>query len=417
MRPRRGFALLLMAVVSVSSCGLQIEQDQTPVIEALPDSTEPAVVQTIEPTPLPTASATPTSTPSASETATARPTKGRPDAQVAATDPTPVTPPKDTPTSGPTSEPSTAPTKPATTPTPTPTPTPTEPGNAPPVANDDIGSSSGGAIIFIDALANDTDPEGGTLTLISAGTPSHGTAKLENGRVKYTPANGFAGTDTWTYEVSDGEATSSGTISVDVTANRAPEASNDGPVVVQLGGSIDIDVSRNDIDRDHDPMTIQIVQSPKIGSAKVISAGSVRYDAPTSGGGTVTFTYRATDSHGNTSNTATVTVQVNRRPVAVGDDVRTTGTGLVSFNVISGSGTTAGSGSRDSDPDGDALTFTAVTRLPAGTGTLSCGSSGACSWDPPNGCSSVDTTVTYSISDGRGGTASASLRLRQSVIC
>jgi VCBS repeat-containing protein len=99
-------------------------------------------------------------------------------------------------------------------------------------------------------LANDTDLQGYALSAQLVAGPAHGTISLNaNGSFSYTPAAGFAGTDTFTYKVSDGPAVSSPaavTISVSDTAigtcpcnifgNATPAlvSSNDGSAV-ELG--------------------------------------------------------------------------------------------------------------------------------------------------------------------------------------
>jgi VCBS repeat-containing protein len=58
-------------------------------------------------------------------------------------------------------------------------------------------------------LTNDSDVNGDTLTAFVDQQPAHGTLALNtNGSFTYTPAKLFHGTDTFTYHVSDGTATS-----------------------------------------------------------------------------------------------------------------------------------------------------------------------------------------------------------------
>ena len=58
-------------------------------------------------------------------------------------------------------------------------------------------------------LANDTDPEGASLTAALVQGPAHGTLNLSpNGSFTYTPTATFAGTDSFTYQASDGEKAS-----------------------------------------------------------------------------------------------------------------------------------------------------------------------------------------------------------------
>ncbi|PRC61590.1 hypothetical protein C6A85_07810, partial [Mycobacterium sp. ITM-2017-0098] len=57
-------------------------------------------------------------------------------------------------------------------------------------------------------LANDTDANGQTLTVVSIGTlPTRGSLELNSdGSFTYTPGPNLNGTDTFTYKASDGAA-------------------------------------------------------------------------------------------------------------------------------------------------------------------------------------------------------------------
>ena len=65
------------------------------------------------------------------------------------------------------------------------------------------------AISTSGVLANDSDANpSATLTAIQVGNPSHGTVMLNSdGSFTYTPAAGFSGTDSFTYEASNGRST------------------------------------------------------------------------------------------------------------------------------------------------------------------------------------------------------------------
>jgi hypothetical protein len=71
----------------------------------------------------------------------------------------------------------------------------------------------------VDALANDYDPNGDTLSVISYTQGSDGTVKYSerNNNFRYTPRRGFSGTDTFTYTISDGRgSTATGTVTVTI---------------------------------------------------------------------------------------------------------------------------------------------------------------------------------------------------------
>ncbi|WP_462182869.1 Ig-like domain-containing protein [Pseudoalteromonas maricaloris] len=71
---------------------------------------------------------------------------------------------------------------------------------APNAVNDS--ANTNGATIMLDVLANDTDPEGSALTLVSA-TAEYGAVAIEGAKLRYVPANNFEGIDTIRYVISD----------------------------------------------------------------------------------------------------------------------------------------------------------------------------------------------------------------------
>ncbi len=125
--------------------------------------------------------------------------------------------------------------------------------NRPPVAVDDVtdarhpGSSAAG--IPLHPLANDSDPDGDPLSVSNVGVPSHGTATFLGGVVNYHPDQGYVGTDSFSYTVSDGRGgTDFGTITVRV---RRP------PCI--LGSGLDVcgDIDVGDILVYHKPNFVE----------------------------------------------------------------------------------------------------------------------------------------------------------------
>jgi Ca2+-binding RTX toxin-like protein len=101
------------------------------------------------------------------------------------------------------------------------------PVNDPPRAEPDTVGVAGGMSAVVDAVANDSagpaDESGQALLVVAVGAPAHGTATLiatgpDSGMIRYTPGAGFTGVDSFTYDVSDGELTATGTVTVTVTA-------------------------------------------------------------------------------------------------------------------------------------------------------------------------------------------------------
>ncbi len=95
--------------------------------------------------------------------------------------------------------------------------------NRAPVANADTASIASGSSINIlpsALLANDTDADGDPLTItgVAMGASPHGTVQLVGGVITYAPTAGYVGADSFTYSLSDGHTTSTGTVNVTVIA-------------------------------------------------------------------------------------------------------------------------------------------------------------------------------------------------------
>src|SRR5688572_5161692 len=95
------------------------------------------------------------------------------------------------------------------------------PANQNPIAQDDSATTRRNTAVSIAVLANDSDPEGQALTINAVTQASNGTVTITNGgtRVSYAPRNGFTGTDSFTYTVSDGKG-GIATATVSVIVNK-----------------------------------------------------------------------------------------------------------------------------------------------------------------------------------------------------
>jgi Mg-chelatase subunit ChlD len=99
-------------------------------------------------------------------------------------------------------------------------------GDVAPIALDDEAAGASEAPIAINVLANDSDPDGtinaASVALLAA--PANGTVTVDpaTGTMTYTSAQGFVGTDTFTYTVGDnaGLPSAPATVSVTVNPNR-----------------------------------------------------------------------------------------------------------------------------------------------------------------------------------------------------
>src|SRR5205085_798176 len=124
-----------------------------------------------------------------------------------------------------------------------------------------------------DLLANDRDPDGGTLSIASLTNATHGTVAIQSGKVLYTPTTGYLGADSFTYTLSDGQGgTSVGTVSVTVGAppNQPPVATADRKSAAQDTTAL-IGVLANDRNTDGGTMSIASVTTATGGPVSALS--------------------------------------------------------------------------------------------------------------------------------------------------
>jgi hypothetical protein len=176
-----------------------------------------------------------------------------------------------------------------------------------PVAEDDAEETRQEVPVTIDALNNDTDPDGDALTITSVNA-FFGTVSIVDNQVFYEPAFGFSGIDEVSYGITDGNGgTDVAVITITVVGNMPPVAVND-TATVDAGGSVTIDAINNDSDPDGGTISIT---SATVGQGSVsIVNGEIVYTAPFGFSGDVVITYTITDSDGLIA-IAQVTVTVN----------------------------------------------------------------------------------------------------------
>jgi hypothetical protein len=281
-----------------------------------------------------------------------------------------------------------------------------------PAANDDtvtVVEDSADTDVTADLLANDTDADGDTLTITDASNATGGSVDLTAGAVTFTPdagacGDGYGGFD---YMVDDGDGnTDSAHATVDVTCvNDDPLATGD-----TASGTEDTDVVidaadlvANDSDVDGDTLSVSGVSNPTGGTVD-LTAGTITFtpDADLCGDAAAGFDYTVDDGNGGTA-TGHVTIDLaceNDNPVAVSDSlVATEDTDL----VVDAADLLA----NDSDIDGDTLVVSGVSNAVGGTVELD----GTTVTFTPDAdlCGDGEGGFDYDISDGQGGSASASV--------
>ena len=195
-------------------------------------------------------------------------------------------------------------------------------------AVNDTASTAAGAPVAINALANDIGTE---LTLVDVSAPSNGSAIIAgNGVVTYTPAANFAGTDAFTYTITDSFGqTATATVSVRVTPPKVDAV--DDTATTPARTPITISVLANDVG---EGLAIIQVSAPVRGGATSNADGTIVYTPAANFAGSDAFTYTITDSFGQTA-TATVRVTVIAPALEALDDAAATSTGAsVSIAVL-----------------------------------------------------------------------------------
>ncbi|EAQ11253.1 Hint domain-containing protein [Maritimibacter alkaliphilus HTCC2654] len=275
-------------------------------------------------------------------------------------------------------------------------------GNQDPDAVNDTTNTFPDTAVTVEVLANDSDPDGDTLTIIGGTDPTNGSVTDNgDGTITYTPNTGFTGTDTFTYTVSDGNGgTDTATVTVSVNDNGGGNSVDavDDSYNIDEDTTLIVDLTANDSDPEGDDFSITSVGSATNGTTTLNPDGTVTYKPNDDFNGTDTFTYTITDDQGATD-TATVTINVGAvqdDPDAENDVELTDENTPVDIDVLA----------NDSDPDGDTLN---VLSYGQGTnGTVTGGGTGPLTYTPNSGFTGVDT-FTYTITDGNGGQDTATV--------
>jgi VCBS repeat-containing protein len=284
------------------------------------------------------------------------------------------------------------------------------PAIQPPTANADSYSTAFNTPLTIAAagvLSNDTDPQNKSLTATVATQPANGTVSLAaDGSFTYTPNSTFSGTDSFTYTVSNGTATSAAaTVTIAVKpANQPPVATSDSftatqatPLSISTPG-----VLANDTDQENSTLTAVLVSNASHGFVSLAANGSFTYTPESGFTGDDSFTYQASDGQLSSQvTTVKITVQPNQPPTATGDTFTATQDTPLS---IAAPGVLA----NDTDPQSQPLTAVVATQ-PA-NGTVSMAADGSFTYTPSSGFTGSDT-FTYTATNGTNTSGPATVTI------
>jgi len=256
----------------------------------------------------------------------------------------------------------------------------------------------------INVLANDSDPDGDPLTIVSASATNGTVVVNANGTITFTPNTNYNGSATITYTISDGQGgTATATVPVTVVAvNDAPVRVGSLPPQTNVDAAVITNVPTAQAFTDVDNATLSysatgLPAGLTINTTTGVISGTINRSASQTTGGVYSIVVTATDAGGlATTQTFSWTV-TNPGPTAVNDPLLTVNednaweTGKVLAN--------------DSDPDGDPLTIVSAS---ATNGTVVINANGTITFTP-NANYNGPAVITYTISDGQGGTATATI--------
>ena len=264
-----------------------------------------------------------------------------------------------------------------------------------PSAADDTVTARAGRTATADAATGLLSNDGGSgLTVTGHTDPAHGTLVLgKDGSYSYTPAQGFSGTDSFTYTATDGNGT---TTTATVTVTVLPTAGADaitvtagGPTTGAAPGLLGNDQGTG--------LSVTGATQPAHGTVAVGKDGSYTYTPADGWSGQDSFDYTVTDANGK-SDTVTVTVLV--RPAAADDTITLPAGGTATA-------TTRADGVLGNDRGTD-LTIRSNTQPAHGALTLA--ADGTYTYVPATGFSGTDT-FTYQATDSAGTVVSGTVTL------
>ncbi|HZF04437.1 MAG TPA: Ig-like domain-containing protein [Patescibacteria group bacterium] len=285
-----------------------------------------------------------------------------------------------------------------------------------PVAQDDAYTLAEDTTLIVPAaqglLANDTSPHGDALSAVTvpAPQPAHGTLTLNaNGSFTYRPDANFNGTDSFLYRATDGRLSADAVVALTIRRVNDPPVARDDAYTLAEDTTLVVPavqgVLANDTDTDADALSAvkpsTVVAEPAHGTLTLNANGSFTYRPAANFNGTDSFVYTTTDGRLGDDAVVTLTIgPVNDAPLAADDWPVTEEDTPV---VIDVRGEVL---ANDTDVDGDRLVVSGFTQ--GAHGTVSANADGTLTYTPAANFNGRDE-FRYEVSDGQGGTASATI--------
>lgn len=197
-------------------------------------------------------------------------------------------------------------------------------GNHQPVAVNDVAQTRVNTAVSIDVLHNDSDRDNDSL-VINPTNAVLGDVSIVGNQLTYKPTNGFVGTETVVYAVSDGKGGADfAEVAIDVVANKTPLAVDDVATTLK-GESVVIKVLDNDSNPEGDVLYIMSAAAQN-GSVAINVDNTLTY-IPNSGfTGVDKISYKIKDAF-NAQATGIVTVTVSEKEVVTPEPESDSGSG------------------------------------------------------------------------------------------
>ena len=262
--------------------------------------------------------------------------------------------------------------------------------DAPVASNGNLNTSED---VAVNGVLSASDADGDALIYSIVSNGGKGTAVITNavtGDYTYTPNPGATGSDSFTFNVNDGQVDSN---IATITVNLA--LVNDAPVAQASTLNTDEDVAANGVlnatDTDSNALIYSIVSNASKGTAAITNTatGAYIYTPNPNATGDDSFTFKVNDGQVD-SNTATVSVSIaalNDAPIANNGNINTT-EDVAASGVLNAS-----------DADGNALNYSIVSNGSAGTAAITNTATGAYIYTPNPDATGSDS-FTFKANDG-----------------
>jgi len=230
--------------------------------------------------------------------------------------------------------------------------------------------------------------DNGTVNQTAPGVPN------QTGQFTFTPDPGFSGLASFEYQTDDKNLGCQANTLAEILVT--PVANQDDATVPGAAETCGIDVLGNDLGSD---LSVISLSPPADGSASIEPGGTLCFQPDPGFAGPTILNYTLEDGIGTQAQGLLNLIVENQAPSAVDDDFETQANSPVTGDLTA----------NDIDPNNDPLSVIANTA--PGIGSVSVAGSGVFTYTPNAGVSGLDA-FDYTVADGQGGEATATVDLR-----